>query len=293
MAGAAKFNDALKSYFRSSDGAYSKATEMEGDKKRQYNVKSMQRNILEKVLEKELEQRLGEGGAKELARKGITPYSTMKMYPSGKEIRVTLVYPKKDRRELRIYFAKDTFQANAHDYILIYVRDGQPWIGALSSIAFDLISASRTNQLIENPRDNLLEEELDQYQSLINDTPEVIQKNVSALAWKRRASVARDALVESKYKCELFPDMQTFTSRLTGLPFMEAHHLIPMKAQSYFTQNLDVIGNICVLNPTAHRLIHHAKFTELEPCLATLYENKAAFLEKMNIGWNDLKEIYQ
>lgn len=293
MRGSRPFDNRLNAYFKSSKGAYSRTTAMEGDKKRQYNVKAGQREILESVLSETLTDRFGKGGKQELERKGINATSRMRVYPSGKEIEVTLVYPKKNRPELRIYFSGATFKANAHDYILIYVRNGIPWIGAISGTALDIISAGSQSVFDLNQREENLEEEIDDYQSLINKPPKLVAQRNKAFAWKRDAKIAKAALKISKFKCELFPDVSTFTARSTGKPFMEVHHLLPMKHQSNFSQNLDNIENLCVLNPTAHRLVHHAEYAELEPHLRKLFNNRKSFFSDLSVSWEDLESIYQ
>lgn len=49
-----------------------------------------------------------------------------------------------------------------------------------------------------------------------------------------------------------------FTS-LSGTPFLEAHHLIPLSAQSDFKYSLDIAENIVALCPNCHRAIHLAE----------------------------------
>jgi len=296
MKGARLFNNRLNSYFKSTQGALSHTTEMEGDEKRQYNVKAKQRDILEAALGEALTKRSGKGGKAELEKQDIDATTTMRVYPSGNQINVTMVYPKKTpgkERELRIYFSGVTFKANARDFILIYIRDGEPWIGAISEVALNIISAG-PHQIFElSSREENLEEELDDYQSLINKSPERLAKQTSSLAWKRDAKIAKHALEKSNFKCELFPDQITFTAKTSGRPFMEVHHLLPMKHQANFSNNLDVIENLCVLNPTAHRLVHHAKFDELQPYLHKLYIKREKFLSSMQVSWEDLENIYQ
>lgn len=296
MRGSRPFDKRLNAYFNSTEGAYSKTTSTEGDKKRQYNVKSGQTEILERVLGHELLQRKGKGAKKYLEKAGIDFTSKMRVYPSGQLIEVTLVYPKLDpkkKNELRIYFSGATFKANAHDYIVIYVRDGEPWIGAISEIALNIISAGSQEIFDANPRDFNLEEEIDEYQALINKPPELVAQQNKSFAWKRDAKIAKAALKKSKFKCELFPEMPTFTARSTGMPFMEVHHLLPMKHQSSFSENLDNIHNLCVLNPTAHRLVHHAEFGELRPHLRKLFSKREAYFSDLKVSWEDLESIYQ
>lgn len=291
--GSVDFDERLNSYFKSSVGAYSEATKMEGDEKRQYNVKATQRKILEVALGKELLVRKGKGGKSSLENLGIKATSTMRVYPSGQKIEVTLVYPKKYKNELRIYFSGATFKANAHDFILIYIRGGEPWIGTISEVSLRLITASPPKIYDLTPREEKLEEEIDDYQSAINRKPKLVEKNTNAFAWKRDAKIAKETLESSGFKCELFPDQITFTSKSTGNPFMEVHHLVPMKLQSSFSTNLDVKPNLCILNPTAHRLLHHAKYDELKPHLKKLVSTREKFLSEIGVDWGYMESIYK
>jgi len=296
MRGSRPFGKRLNAYFKSTQGAFSKTTETEVNKKRQYNVKSAQTRILETVLGEELGKRQGMGGKQALEDAGIDFSSTMRVYPSGNTIEVTLVYPKTDpkkKNELRIYFSENTFQANTDDYILIYARDGEPWIGSISETSLNIILGGSRSVFELSAREENLEEEIDEFQSLINKPPELIAQINKTFAWRRDAKIAKAALNKSNFKCELFPDAATFTARSTGEPFMEVHHLIPMKHQSNFSQNLDNIENLCVLNPTAHRLVHHAEYRELEPHLRKLFQRRTRLFSNLGMNWNDLESIYR
>jgi predicted HNH restriction endonuclease len=56
-----------------------------------------------------------------------------------------------------------------------------------------------------------------------------------------------------------------------GRPFMEVHHLVPMKFQEEFTVELDVPENIVSLCPNCHRIIHHAIDLQRKVLLRQLY----------------------
>lgn len=80
----------------------------------------------------------------------------------------------------------------------------------------------------------------------------------SNLLWGRNPSIAKIALEEASYMCELDDSHQTFISKVTGKNFVEAHHLIPMEQQDNFDVSLDVPENILSLCPNCHRLFHHS-----------------------------------
>ena len=75
-------------------------------------------------------------------------------------------------------------------------------------------------------------------------------------AWKRNQIIVDQTIVGAHYCCENNSQHTTFTSKLTGHPYMEGHHLIPIKYQSEFKNGIDVYSNVVCLCPTCHRLLH-------------------------------------
>src|SRR5690606_2553208 len=50
--------------------------------------------------------------------------------------------------------------------------------------------------------------------------------NESRKGWKRDSSIAKEALINSGYSCEIDSKHMTFVSQVTRENFVEAHHLI-------------------------------------------------------------------
>ncbi len=73
-----------------------------------------------------------------------------------------------------------------------------------------------------------------------------------------------NALANAHYQCEYDPSHVTFIGKSTGLPFVEAHHLIPMKNQPEYEYSLDIEANIVALCPNCHRKIHLGKESDME-----------------------------
>ena len=73
---------------------------------------------------------------------------------------------------------------------------------------------------------------------------------------------------------------------------MEAHHLIPMKLQDSFEKSLDVVENICCLNPLSHRLVHYGQFSAFEERLELIVRQRAEFIR--SVGWieDDVMALY-
>lgn len=85
------------------------------------------------------------------------------------------------------------------------------------------------------------------------------------------------------YKCEYAMSIGKKHNLFVGKskhPFMEGHHLVPMKAaKDFFPLNLDRPSNIVPLCPGCHALLHHASKDEREKVLKVLYENH---IEQLN-----------
>lgn len=102
----------------------------------------------------------------------------------------------------------------------------------------------------------------------------------------RDPSVSYRAIVDADYLCEINNSHVTFTSKVSGNNFVEAHHLIPMSCQEDFLpDSLDVTPNIISLCPICHRALHHAQFTIKESMLKKIFSRKRkADLKKCNLS---------
>ncbi len=89
-----------------------------------------------------------------------------------------------------------------------------------------------------------------------------------------RPELAAFCLAQAKYRCEANFEHTTFTSKVSGKNYVEAHHLIPLKYQPKFEFALDNQANIIALCPNCHRLLHHATATEKNIFLRELYNEK-------------------
>lgn len=103
-------------------------------------------------------------------------------------------------------------------------------------------------------------------------------------SWKRNPSIAKEALQNANYLCEVESSHMTFTSEVTKENFVEAHHLVPLKIQSEFSCSLDVPGNIVSLCPNCHRRIHHANKKERKEIIKKLYNKKKNELSDYGIS---------
>jgi len=120
------------------------------------------------------------------------------------------------------------------------------------------------------------------------------RKEKGKQVWPRDPKKAQQALKRAEFKCEIDESHITFMSEASNVPYMEAHHLIPLKMQHEFEQSLDVIGNIVSLCPNCHRMIHHAKPREKKKLLEQLYQKRKCELEQssLNIDLEYLLSVY-
>lgn len=93
--------------------------------------------------------------------------------------------------------------------------------------------------------------------------------------------LGKAALEQNGFRCVFdLPDRphETFIA-ISGKPYLEAHHLIPMAKQPLFENRLDVISNIIPLCPTCHRRIHIGVNEDRKKMLTELYEKRKKDLQ--------------
>ncbi|MBQ6509847.1 MAG: HNH endonuclease [Flexilinea sp.] len=91
------------------------------------------------------------------------------------------------------------------------------------------------------------------------DTPIAPPVTVSSdqTTWRRSGILRSQILVIANYTCEINKNHETFIAEKTRHPFMESHHIIPMRFQNDFEYSLDVYANLICLCPICHRKIHY------------------------------------
>ena len=109
---------------------------------------------------------------------------------------------------------------------------------------------------------------------------------------------AKTVLVNSNWTCALDGfdgrDHTTFDTK-SGNKYLEAHHLVPMKAQKdYYPIKLDVYDNIIPLCPNCHRAVHNGSIEEKKRYLRPLYDARIEKLKEHNIdiSFDDLISKY-
>lgn len=111
--------------------------------------------------------------------------------------------------------------------------------------------------------------------------------------YKTDSRITKTVLEMNKYICEIEliegEKHKTFNTK-GEVQYMEGHHLIPMKAQKDFTNNIDRSDNICCLCPNCHRAIHYGTVKEKKSRLILLYKEKIEKL-KANDIYIDFEEL--
>ena len=171
------------------------------------------------------------------------------------------------------------------------------------------LAMARDPSLAGNLRDS--EDDEKHFQDLVNskaaskgavplpDVRKVPPKRKGAVvstAYHRDPSVAAVALRSAQHRCEAECTTEPFIANATGLPYVEAHHLVPLSQQSAFAEaSLDVPANVIALCATCHAKIHLGVKAVREPLIAALLSNRSERLRKCGIdcGLPQLKKMYQ
>ena len=115
---------------------------------------------------------------------------------------------------------------------------------------------------------------------------------------KRDPIIGGLAIANSMYRCQFDEGHETFISKRTKMPYMEAHHLIPVSQAQYIWKkkhaNVDCIENIVSLCPICHRAIHHGEFDTKLCILRKLYDLKYSDLTRagLDIDFETLLKFY-
>ena len=175
------------------------------------------------------------------------------------------------------------FNYNAGDVWYIFTKDNVLHVGSMSEEQWRRLG-------ISDQHDGEFQASID---SAEKEDEVEYTTTISRRIYKRDTKLAWNALSIACYQCEYDPASQLFTSRATGNPYLEAHHLIPLYATPDMgNTSLDVIENIVALAPHWHRAIHSAEQNIVVDILTKLSLSRAVTLDKYGIGLDDLVDIY-
>lgn len=83
--------------------------------------------------------------------------------------------------------------------------------------------------------------------------------NKTIKSYSRNSNASKNALLHAENKCEFDSSHVSFPRKIDGLPYMETHHLIPLKYAEQFDVSIDVPENIICLCSTCHNCIHYGQ----------------------------------
>lgn len=133
-----------------------------------------------------------------------------------------------------------------------------------------------------------------------NREPTLIEGDHTNHRFTTDPRLGKTAIEMANFVCELDGidghSHKTFESP-NGHQYLEAHHLIPMKAQKDFPgKNLDRLENIVAICPNCHRAIHYGTLAEKKKYLRPLYDKRIEQLRKcahhIDISFDDLISKY-
>ncbi|WP_421281466.1 HNH endonuclease [Aeromonas taiwanensis] len=279
-------------------GAYSIVTEREANGDRSVTLDSDERFVLSQKLALTSIKRRGGAIDDGLSDRHwfsvLNPQNLMESFV----LDIPIVYPKSAGNELRLYMQTTRgYAGNTGDYFIIFSRprDQYPTVGFISPAFWaqfwdGLNQASQVSGLMSvlAAQDN---EDLSYQQNIMSSQAGVPVEQVRTV-YTRDPLIAKAAIEQSNFTCEVEPLHQTFLSPVTGRNFMEAHHLIPMSEQTAFQFSLDQLGNIVSLCPCCHRAIHLGDSSVRRQLLSILFNKRESVLQQMGVNFERLCELY-
>jgi len=208
---------------------------------------------------------------------------TFKLYPDGAEVNLNLVYPKPAKTELRLYLSERAgFKPLAESVWFIFALKNELWIGAMPENIW-----RNENQIL------IYDQEDGTYQDSLQELDEIkVNKLKSRDIFARDRNKALERMAESSYQCEFDTSHELFISYSSNMPYLEAHHLLPMSLQKETSVSLDIKENIFCLCPYCHRAIHHAEKHLVKGIIDKLVDNRPDVLNILNNNIDDVYNYY-
>ncbi|OEH53137.1 hypothetical protein AQ616_17815 [Oceanobacillus sp. E9] len=187
-----------------------------------------------------------------------------------------------------VNFSKDEFIKDLKQ-LLVSLEEIKKFIGART------IDETIDDIIYKNEIDDVKFQEDVQFakpaSSTVGSKKRPSKTKAESMKWERDSSIAKEALVNANYLCEIDQRHTTFISKVTKQNYVEAHHLIPMSLQEEFEYSIDVVGNIVSLCPNCHSAIHHAEKNTKKKLIKKLFEDREELLKKYEI-WIEFRELF-
>jgi len=207
----------------------------------------------------------------------------IRLFPDGKEIKQNLVYPKPNESELRLYLSERAgFKPTANSIWFMFVRDSELWIGSMPEAQW----RDENIIIVYDETENIFQDSLLELDAI------KLNKLKARDVFARDRNLALERIRIERYLCEYNASHHLFNSRHSLMPYLEAHHLIPLALQNVITKKLDVIENIFSLCPNCHRAIHHAEKDLTRHIINKLVDKRPVILDVMNVTVTDVFSFY-
>ena len=128
-----------------------------------------------------------------------------------------------------------------------------------------------------------MDEDDTEYQNDIAAQLAQLPRNVRVVQFPRNSTLGAESISDAKFLCQNNPQHETFISRVSLQPYVEAHHLVPISKQRDFERSLDIQENIIVLCPLCHKKFHHAEVSVQKELIENFYNQRKDLLAKKSI----------
>jgi len=290
------FDDRLLAYFDAKSGAYSPVSDREATGDKSVTIDMLEKQVLSQKIPLDGFTRAGGAAPDENPAKHIfNVYNIDSKQYLPQEFAIK--YPKAEKNELRLYFKAGTgFYPNKGTTWFIFTRDDNdhPFIGFISEERWETLH-EEVDRVKAFEVATEIDEEDTAYQTLLSQPEEKRDARVrSQFHYPRSVTRAKNKAKSVGYKCEFDNLHESFLSAITGRPFIEAHHLIPMSKSNEFDTSLDVTANIVILCPNCHRAIHFGDELIKRPYLEKFYHerNQGLLDSSINITLEQLLGYY-
>lgn len=199
-------------------------------------------------------------------------------------IKLNLVYPKKNREELRLYLSgTNGFKPTADDIWFLFVRDGKLNLGSYPKAQWRSIGRVDTEDEVYQSQITtaVFEHAEPKYGKIASRTTFLRDPR---LAWKRFET--------AHFECEFDRSCRLFRSKSTGANFLECHHIIPIQFQQNFAPSLDFLENLIALCPFCHRAIHHAEVNLTREIIERILGTRSGLLDRLELSPERVFELY-
>lgn len=109
------------------------------------------------------------------------------------------------------------------------------------------------------------------------------REQVTSYYYPRDQRFALIAMKNNNWQC-FFNNKHELFKKDDGTPYLEAHHIIPMKYYGEFSVSIDQPCNIVPLCPNCHRKIHYAQKSARDKMIRSLFSHRVNDLKKHHIN---------